>query len=156
MCASRKRISAVIACYRDAPAVPIMYQRLRSAFQEIGVDYEIIFVNDCSPDNARAVLTALAATDKNLVVINHTRNFGSQAAFTSGMKIATGDAVVLLDGDLQDPPELIPAFYREWLRGATRSSMAFASNRRGVSVLAIRLQGLLSPLSQIVVRYHSH
>ncbi len=115
--AGRKKISAVIACYRDAPAVPIMYERLSAVFKKIGVDYEIIFVNDNSPDNAREVLAALAARDVRVVVINHSRNFGSQGAFTSGMQIATGDAVVLLDGDLQDPPELIESFHQKWLEG---------------------------------------
>ncbi len=113
----KRKLSAVIACYRDAPAVPIMYERLTAVFNKIGVDYEIIFVNDCSPDNAREVLADLAGKDKKVVVINHTRNFGSQGAFTSGMRIATGDAVVLLDGDLQDPPELIEPFFQKWNEG---------------------------------------
>jgi dolichol-phosphate mannosyltransferase len=113
----RKRLTPIIACYRDAPAVPIMYERLKTVCAKIGVDYEIIFVNDCSPDNADEVLAGLAAQDPNLVVIRHSRNFGSQNAFTSGMRIATGDAVVLLDGDLQDPPELIESFYRRWQEG---------------------------------------
>jgi dolichol-phosphate mannosyltransferase len=111
------KLSAVIACYRDAPAVPIMYQRLVRAFAKVGADYEIIFVNDGSPDNAREVLAELAQSDPRVVVINHARAFGSQSAFTSGMRIATGDAVVLLDGDLQDPPELIPQFVEHWRRG---------------------------------------
>jgi polyisoprenyl-phosphate glycosyltransferase len=115
---SRKRkISAIIACYRDAPAVPIMHQRLTAVFQKIDVDYEIIFVNDCSPDDAAEVLAKLAGHDPKVVVINHSRNFGSQSAFTSGMRIATGDAVVLLDGDLQDPPELIEDFFHKWREG---------------------------------------
>jgi dolichol-phosphate mannosyltransferase len=114
---SRRKISAVIACYRDAPAVPIMHERLTTTFQKIGVDYEIIFVNDGSPDNAREVLAELAARDLHVVVINHARAFGSQNAFTSGMQVATGDAVVLLDGDLQDPPELIEQFYAKWQEG---------------------------------------
>ena len=113
----RKKLSAVIACYRDAPAVPIMHERLTAVFTKLGVDYEIIFVNDNSPDNAREVLAALAARDPHVVVINHSRNFGSQSAFTSGMRIATGDAVIPLDGDLQDPPELIEAFYQKWQEG---------------------------------------
>lgn len=112
-----KKISAIVACYKDAPAVPIMYERLKRVFQKVGVDYEIIFVNDASPDDAREVLTKLAAADSRLVVITHSRNFGSQNAFTSGLHIATGDAVVLLDGDLQDPPELIEAFYHQWREG---------------------------------------
>src|SRR5882762_990630 len=114
---ARQKITAVIACYRDALAVPFMYQRLTAVFAKIGVDYEIIFVNDGSPDNADEVLAALAAQDRNLVVVRHSRNFGSQNAFTSGMRISTGDAVVLLDGDLQDPPEIIESFYQRWREG---------------------------------------
>jgi len=115
--ANRARISAIIACYRDAPAIPIMHQRLEAVFHRIDVEYEIIFVNDCSPDNASEVLEALAASNPQVTVIEHSRNFGSQNAFTSGMRIATGDAVVLLDGDLQDPPELIEEFYKKWNEG---------------------------------------
>lgn len=114
---SRTRLSAVIACHGDAPAVPIMHARLTDVFSALGVDYEIIFVNDGSPDNAREVLGALAARDPRVVVINHTRAFGSQSAFTSGMRVATGDAVVLLDGDLQDPPELITTMVERWREG---------------------------------------
>ncbi len=111
------KLSAIIACYRDAPAVPHMHERLTSTFRKIGVDYEIVFVNDASPDNAREVLAELAARDPHVIVVNHARNFGSQSAFTSGMRVSTGDAVVLLDGDLQDPPELIEKFYERWLEG---------------------------------------
>lgn len=112
-----KKISAIIACYRDAPAVPLMHERLTKTFKEIDCDYEIIFVNDASPDNAREVLASIAKSDPKTIVVNHARNFGSQNAFTSGMKLASGDAVVLLDGDLQDPPELIAQFYSKWLEG---------------------------------------
>ena len=115
--AMHKKLSAIIACYRDTLAVPIMHERLVNTFTTLGVDYEIIFVNDCSPDNAADVLADLAQHDPHVVVINHTRNFGSQSAFTSGMAIATGDAVILLDGDLQDPPEMIAQFYPKWLEG---------------------------------------
>jgi len=114
---SDRKISAIVACYRDAPAVPIMHERLVKVFGKLGVEYEIIFVNDASPDNAREILTELAGRDPRVVVVNHTRNFGSQNAFTSGMRLATGDAVVLLDGDLQDPPELIEQFCEKWREG---------------------------------------
>ena len=113
----KPRLSAVIACYRDAPAVPHMHERLTTVFRKLDVDYEIIFVNDCSPDDAAQVLADLAARDHRVTAINHTRNFGSQSAFTSGMRLATGDAVVLLDGDLQDPPELIEDLYAQWQAG---------------------------------------
>jgi len=94
-----------------------MYARLTQTFESLGVDYEIIFVNDASPDGAQEVLEELAGRSPKVVVITHSRAFGSQSAFTSGMRIATGDAVVLLDGDLQDPPELIAEFYQRWREG---------------------------------------
>ena len=114
---ARKKLSAVVACYNDALAIPIMYERLTVVLHKIGVAYEIIFINDCSPDNSAGVLAELASKDKQVIVINHARNFGSQSAFTSGMRIATGDAVILLDGDLQDPPELIEQFFYKWQEG---------------------------------------
>lgn len=114
---NRRKISAIIACYKDSKAIPVMYKRLKETFIKIGVDYEIIFVNDGSPDDTESVLKKLVKKDSNVIGINHSRNFSSQMAFTSGMEIATGDAVVLLDGDLQDPPELISKFYKKWLDG---------------------------------------
>lgn len=112
-----RKVSAIIACYKDGQAIPIMAERLRTTFEKIGCDYEIIFVNDGSPDDSQQVLEELAKTSPKIKAITHSRNFGSQAAFTSGMKRATGDACVLLDGDLQDPPELIEEFYRVWQEG---------------------------------------
>ena len=111
------RLSAVVCCYRDGEAIPIMHERLTKVFNELGTDYEIIFVNDGSPDDSRSVLARLCAQDPHVVAIEHTRNFGSQSAFLSGMEIASGHAVVLLDGDLQDPPELIAKFYEKWREG---------------------------------------
>jgi polyisoprenyl-phosphate glycosyltransferase len=110
-------LSAVVVCYRDAPAIPQMHARLVEVFRSLSVDYEIIFVNDGSPDDADAVLSALTAKDEHVIAVEHSRNFGSQNAFVSGMQIAGGDAVVLLDGDLQDPPELIRELYAKWQEG---------------------------------------
>ena len=86
-------------------------------FEEIKVRYEIIFVNDCSPDDSENAILKIAQNDKNVIGINHSRNFSSQSAFLSGMEISTGDAIVLMDGDLQDPPELIPQFFEKWIDG---------------------------------------
>ena len=114
---SLSKISAIIACYKDEQAIPIMYKRLVDTFNIIGCDYEIIFVNDNSPDNTNEVLHDLCLRDLKVISIKHSRNFGSQAAFISGMELASGDAVVLLDGDLQDPPEMISDFYEKWKEG---------------------------------------
>jgi polyisoprenyl-phosphate glycosyltransferase len=115
--AALRKLTAIVACYKDEQAIPIMAQRLEATFQKIGVDYEIIFVNDGSPDDTQAVLERLTASNRRIRGITHSRNFGSQNAFTSGMKLATGDGCILLDGDLQDPPELIEAFHGKWLEG---------------------------------------
>ena len=114
---NRKKISAVIACYNDGESIPIMHQRLTKVFLKIDVDYEIIFVNDGSPDNSEEVLYEICLKDDKTIAIIHSRNFSSQNAFTSGMIESSGDAVVLLDGDLQDPPELIENFYKLWVEG---------------------------------------
>lgn len=112
-----KKISAIVACYKDAQAIPEMYRRLTETFKRLGADYEIVFVNDGSPDDTELVLADLVEKDGHIVAVNHSRNFNSQMAFTSGMDIASGDAVVLLDGDLQDPPELIEKLYEKWQEG---------------------------------------
>lgn len=114
---SNPLISVVIACFKDALAIPKMHERLVKMFNDIKIRYEIIFVNDNSPDNTEEVLEKICASDKSVIAISHSRNFGSQSAFLSGMEISTGEAVVLMDGDLQDPPELIPEFYKKWLEG---------------------------------------
>jgi len=112
-----KMISVVVACYRDAGSVREMHRRLTEVLRSVTPSYEIIYVNDNSPDNAEELLAELAAQDPRLTVISHSRNFGSQMAFTSGMERSTGEAVILMDGDLQDPPEVIPALVREWAAG---------------------------------------
>jgi len=110
-------LSAVIACYKDADSIPIMHKRLTDIFLKIGCRYEIIFVNDGSPDNSEEILEKICEKDSNSKAIIHSRNFSSQNSFTIGMKEAQGDAIILLDGDLQDPPELIQEFFKKWKEG---------------------------------------
>ena len=112
-----KKISAIIACYKDAEAIPEMHKRLTKVLNNTSYDYEIIFVNDGSPDNSELILNKICNEDKKVTGIFHSRNFGTDNAFSSGMVQSTGDAVVLLDGDLQDPPELIPDFISKWKEG---------------------------------------
>ncbi len=110
-------VTAIIACYRDGQAIPIMHRRLTDVFDKLNIGYEIIFVNDNSPDDSEEVIRAISARDHHVIGISHSRNFGSQSAFRSGMEIATKNACVLLDGDLQDPPELIEEFVEQWRNG---------------------------------------
>jgi dolichol-phosphate mannosyltransferase len=94
-----------------------MYERLTAVFSRLNIQYEIIFVNDCSPDDTEDVICSISRNDRRVIGISHSRNFGSQAAFMSGMRIASKNSCVLLDGDLQDPPELIEEFVAEWRKG---------------------------------------
>lgn len=110
-------VSAVIACYKDNRAIPVMYERLKTTFARMNVDFEIIFVNDCSPDDSEEVIRAISRNDRRVMGVSHSRNFGSQAAFVSGMQLATKNSCILLDGDLQDPPELIEQFVERWRQG---------------------------------------
>lgn len=112
-----KKISAVIACYKDSRSIPILHERLTNVFRQTGNDYEIIFVNDASPDNDYDVIKGLCEKDAHVLGISHSRNFGSQSAFMSGMEVASGNAVVLMDGDGQDPPEIIADFVKKWEEG---------------------------------------
>jgi glycosyltransferase involved in cell wall biosynthesis len=116
--ANEIRLSAVVPCYQEAESIPVMHERLTAVFTEMGVDWEIIFVDSGSPGRETPeALAAIAARDRRVTVVHHTREFGSQSAYSSGMRLATGDAVILLDGDLQDPPELIPELYARWREG---------------------------------------
>ena len=112
-----KKISAIITCYKDNQSIPLLYERLSVMFQQSGYDYEIIFVNDASPYNDEQVIAGICANDSHVIGISHSRNFGSQSAFMSGMELSSGDAVVLMDGDGQDPPEIIPDFIKKWEEG---------------------------------------
>jgi polyisoprenyl-phosphate glycosyltransferase len=114
---TKNSVSAIIACYKDGQAIPIMYERLKRTFEELRIDYEIIFINDNSPDNSEEVIREISARDRHVLGVSHSRNFGSQSGFRSGMEIATKNACVLLDGDLQDPPEIIKEFVTRWREG---------------------------------------
>jgi polyisoprenyl-phosphate glycosyltransferase len=110
-------VTAIIACYKDNQAIPIMYERLKATFIKLNIDFEILFVNDCSPDDTEEVIRVISRNDRRVKGISHSRNFGSQSAFKSGMEIASKNACVLLDGDLQDPPEMIEQFVKLWREG---------------------------------------
>lgn len=114
---TERSVSVVVACYRDEGSVHELLRRLETAMEQITPNWEVIYVNDASPDNAEGLLLELAAHTPRLTVISHARNFGAQVAFNTGLTQATGDAVVIMDGDLQDPPELIADFVKAWLEG---------------------------------------
>lgn len=115
--AKKRSLSAIVACYKDNEAIPLIYKRLTETFKKLKIDYEIIFVNDGSPDDCAATIQKISEKDHHVIGITHSRNFGSQMAFRSGMELSSKQGVVLLDGDLQDPPEIIEKFYKKWDEG---------------------------------------
>ena len=113
----RMTVSAIVACYNEVGSIALMHRRLSAVLSELAYDYELIFVENGSRDASRALLETLADADPHVHVIVLSRNFGSQAAFSSGLDYATGDCAVLLDGDLQDPPEVVPSLLAKWEEG---------------------------------------
>lgn len=114
--AERPNLSIVIPLYDEEAVLPTLYEQLGCALAAEG-SYEIVFVNDGSRDRTLSLLRTLAAGDPHLVVLDLSRNFGHQAAVTAGLEAARGDAVILMDGDLQDPPEVIPDLLAAWRDG---------------------------------------
>ena len=112
------RLSIVAPCYNEEGCIADFVRRVKAVCQGLRCAYEIILVNDGSRDRTLPVALALAAADPTLRVINLLRNFGHQAAATAGLDVATGDLVVLIDADLQDPPEVIPEMVARWQEGA--------------------------------------
>jgi dolichol-phosphate mannosyltransferase len=109
-------LSLVLPVYNEEEALPALLAALRPVLESLDCDHEIIFVDDGSRDATRRLLTTAAAADRRVKVLGFSRNFGHQAAITAGLDFATGDAVVMMDADLQDPPELLGqmvALYRQ-------------------------------------------
>ena len=112
------KVSVVIPMYYEEKVAEECYKRVRACLEKIKeYDYEIIFVNDGSKDKTMEILEEIAKEDKNVKIISFSRNFGHQAAVTAGLKYVTGDAIVIMDADLQDPPELIPDMLKLWEDG---------------------------------------
>ena len=112
------KVSLVIPMYYEEQVAEECYKRVTKVLKEIkNYEYEIIFVNDGSKDKTLEILENIAKEDKNVKVVSFSRNFGHQAAVTAGLKYVTGDAIVIMDADLQDPPELIPDMLKYWEDG---------------------------------------
>jgi polyisoprenyl-phosphate glycosyltransferase len=111
-------ISVIVPCYNEELVLRSTCERLLTVLRELKpLDFEIIFVNDGSSDNTMALLTLLRSEDDRIRVLGLSRNFGHQIAVTAGLEYASGDAVVIIDADLQDPPEVIPDMVRLWREG---------------------------------------
>jgi glycosyltransferase involved in cell wall biosynthesis len=110
-------ISIVVPVYNEAPNVAAFYDRVTNVMVRLGEPYEIIFVNDGSKDDTLDRLLVLAEKDPKVKIVDLSRNFGKEIALTAGIDYASGEAVIPIDADLQDPPELIPELVAKWREG---------------------------------------
>ncbi len=110
-------LSVVVPCLNEEPVIETTHERLAAALDGAGVTFEIVYVDDGSTDATFAKLADIQRRDARARVVRLSRNFGHQMASTAGLEHATGDAVVLIDADLQDPPEVIPAMLAKWRDG---------------------------------------
>ncbi|EUJ28011.1 putative sugar transferase [Listeria floridensis FSL S10-1187] len=115
--ANKITYSVVIPVYNEEEVLMASYERLTDVMETLGASYELLFVNDGSRDGSRDQLDAIQALDPNVRVLHFSRNFGHQIAITAGVDYASGEAVIVIDADLQDPPELIPEMVRKWQEG---------------------------------------
>jgi len=110
-------LSVVVPMYNEEEVIEVTYGRLRSVLDRLGETYEIVFVNDGSRDRTADIVRSLCAEDRRVKLVEFSRNFGHQIAVTAGMDHASGRTVVLIDADLQDPPELIADMVAKWREG---------------------------------------
>lgn len=111
------KISLVVPCYNEQSTVEKFYEAALPVLKSMNVDYEIIFVNDGSKDKTREIINSLAEKDASVKAVSFSRNFGQQAAILCGFRYSSGDCVVELDCDLQDPVELVPVMYDKFKEG---------------------------------------
>lgn len=110
-------ISVVIPIFNEEENIPILYQRLVKVLKDYEPDFELIFVDDGSLDNSPYLIYELAANDPRVIVIQLARNFGHQIAISAGLDFSRGNGVIIMDADLQDPPEVLPEFIEKWRQG---------------------------------------
>lgn len=109
-----QRLSVVVPVFNEVDGLLALQQRLLCALSDLGMPFEIVYVDDGSTDGSLGILKRLHASDARVCVLSFSRNFGKEAAMSAGLRRAKGDAVVVMDADLQHPPECIPQMVRAW------------------------------------------
>lgn len=133
----KKMVSVVIPMYYEEDVAEECYKRVKNVLESLeNYNYEIIFVNDGSKDKTLEILEGIAKKDKNVKVISFSRNFGHQAAVTAGIKYVKGQAIVIIDADLQDPPELIKDMLKLWEQG---NEVIYAKRKKRKGETAFKL-----------------
>lgn len=111
-------LSIVLPVFNEAENIDTLHSRLTAVLREMRLEYEIVYVDDGSQDQSPALLNRLADRDERVVVVELARNFGHQVAISAGLEHSRGQAVCIMDADLQDPPEVLPMFLEKWREGA--------------------------------------
>ncbi len=132
--AQRQLVSIVVPTFNEEAVLPEFHETVTGAIADQPYDFEVVYVSDGSSDNTVAVIKQLAESDERITLIDLSRNFGKEIALTAGLQKAAGDAVVVIDADLQDPPELIPELISEWANGYD-VVYAQRTRRRGESLI---------------------
>lgn len=132
----RPRLSIIVPIYNEEKVIPELYRRMVSVLDSIGESWELVCVNDGSRDRSHEMLVELHAQDPRIKLVDFSRNFGHQIAITAGMDYAQGDGVVIIDADLQDPPELIAEMVEKWREGY-EVVYAVRSDREGESTFKV-------------------
>ena len=120
-------LSVVIPCFNERQNLGVLVERLTTVLSTAVPSFEIVFVDDGSTDDGPAMIAQMAARDARVKLISFSRNFGHQAALAAGLDAAEGKAVVLMDADLQDPPEVVPQLVERWRAG---SEVVYAVRRQ--------------------------
>jgi dolichol-phosphate mannosyltransferase len=151
MTAAPQKLSVVVAAFNEEGSIPLLYKRVCGVdWAALGLDLEIVFVDDHSRDRTPEILATLAAGDPRVKVLRFSKNFGSHKAFTAGLEHCSGDAAVILAADLQDPPEVIPGLVGKW-KGGAKVVWAVREAREGESLTT----KLLSRLYYMLMRKYA-
>lgn len=148
----RFRLSLVVPMYDEEASLPAFLERVVPVLERVTPDYEVVCVNDGSSDRTRALLLAAHENDRRVKVVDLSRNFGKEIALSAGIDFASGDAVVPLDADLQDPPELIPELVAKWCEGydmvvaVRRDRSSDTLVKRGAAALFYRLSARIAEM----------
>jgi len=125
------KISVIIPCFNEEDVIETTYQRVKKVLDEMSEDYEILCINDGSKDETLAILESIAKNDKKIKILSFSRNFGHQPAVTAGIHHCSGDVAIIIDADLQDPPELFPEMIKIYLERKCNVVYAVRTQREG-------------------------
>lgn len=149
------KLSVIVPCFNEEQALPLFYQELKKHTDQIDLDFEFIFVNDGSKDNTFKIIEELKSTDKTVIGINFSRNFGKESAILAGLKESSGDLVVLMDADLQDPPYLLPEMIKAIIDEGYDSVATYRVDRAGEppirSFFARQFYKLINKISEVEI-----